>query len=188
LSPASIFPRPRAFSGEADAGSPSENAMKQTNRVRGLIAAILFAFACSALPGHPAVAEKSHAAKAHKTKTTKHARPSAPAPAPEPEPLPAPYEAQILRLAEILGGLTYLGDLCGLAQEPDWRAQMADLMEAEGKTPRAKERLAGAYNRSFRDYELSYRVCTPNAQAIITRFLEEGGRIAHEVANRYGSS
>lgn len=65
---------------------------------------------------------------------------------------------------------------------------MQALLEAEAKTAFRKERLAGTFNRSFRGYERSYRVCTPNAQAVITRFLSEGGRLAHEVVNRFSAS
>jgi uncharacterized protein (TIGR02301 family) len=107
--------------------------------------------------------------------------------APETEP-PPPYDPEILRLAEILGALTYLDTLCASNPPGDWRAKMQALLEADAKTAARKERLAGSYNRGFHDYERTYRLCTPNAQAIIGRFLAEGGKIAHEVVNRYGAS
>jgi uncharacterized protein (TIGR02301 family) len=110
------------------------------------------------------------------------------APAPEAEPPPPPYDPEILRLAEILGALTYLDALCASNPPGDWRAKMQALLEAEAKTAARKQRLAGSYNRGFRDYERTYHLCTPNAQAIIGRFLAEGGKIAHEVVNRYGAS
>jgi uncharacterized protein (TIGR02301 family) len=126
-----------------------------------------------------------------KTKPKKAAAKPAPdakaAPAPETEP-PPPYDPEILRLAEILGALTYLDGLCGANPPGDWRAKMQALLEADAKSAARKERLAGSYNRGFRDYERSYHLCTPNAQAIIGRFLAEGGKIAHEVVNRYGAS
>jgi uncharacterized protein (TIGR02301 family) len=109
------------------------------------------------------------------------------APAPEAEP-PPPYDPEILRLAEILGALTYLDTLCASNPPGDWRAKMQALLEAEAKTAARKERLAGSYNRGFHDYERTYHLCTPNAQAIIGRFLAEGAGIAHEVVNRYGAS
>ncbi len=128
--------------------------------------------------------------KHQKTKPKKAAAKPAPdakaAPAPEAEPPPPPYDPEIQRLAEILGALTYLDALC--AGNADWRAKMQALLEADAKSAARKERLAGSYNRGFRDYERTYRVCTPNAQAIIGRFLAEGGKIAHEVVNRYGAS
>ncbi|MGH6845738.1 MAG: TIGR02301 family protein [Methylocella sp.] len=109
------------------------------------------------------------------------------APAPVAEP-PPPYDPEILRLAEILGALTYLDALCASNPQADWRAKMQALLEADAKTAARKERLAGSYNRGFRDYERTYHLCTPNAQAIIGRFLAEGAGIAHEVVNRYGAS
>jgi uncharacterized protein (TIGR02301 family) len=102
------------------------------------------------------------------------------------EPPPPPYEPEILRLAEILGALAWLDDLCG--SKSDWRLRMQQFLEAEAKTPERKERFAGSFNRSFHDYEQSYQTCTPNAQIIISRFLTEGGRRAREVVNRFSAS
>jgi len=42
-----------------------------------------------------------------------------------------------------------------------------------------------AFNRGFRDYELTYRACTPIARDVVARFLDEASRIAKDVANRY---
>ncbi|MDQ6701734.1 MAG: TIGR02301 family protein [Pseudomonadota bacterium] len=130
-------------------------------------------------------------AKHQKAKPEKAAAKPAPdakaAPAPEAEP-PPPYDPEILRLAEILGALTYLDALCASNPPGDWRAKMQALLEADAKSAARKERLAGSYNRGFHDYERTYHLCTPNAQAIIGRFLAEGGKIAHEVVNRYGAS
>ncbi|MGH6838849.1 MAG: TIGR02301 family protein [Methylocella sp.] len=130
-------------------------------------------------------------AKGHKSKPKKTAAKPAPdakaAPAPVAEP-PPPYDPEILRLAEILGALTYLDALCVSNPQGDWRAKMQALLDADAKTAARKERLAGSYNRGFHDYERSYHLCTPNAQAIIGRFLAEGVGIAHTVVNRYSAS
>ncbi len=108
------------------------------------------------------------------------------APAEQPAEPPPPYEAQLLRMAEVVGALSYLRDLCGAGDGATFRAKFATLLETEGNTPARKETLAGAFNRGFRDYEMTYRACTPAAQEIVARFLEEAGRIARDVANRYG--
>jgi uncharacterized protein (TIGR02301 family) len=108
-----------------------------------------------------------------------------PAPAPAAEP-PPPYEPQLLRLAELMGALSYLRDLCGAPDADAFHAKMANLLEAEAKSETRKESLAGAYNNGFRGYELSYRVCTPAAREIIARFLDEAAKISTDVANRYG--
>jgi uncharacterized protein (TIGR02301 family) len=143
-------------------------------------------------PGPPGGNPQHGKAKHPKTKpkaamAAKPAPNAKAAPAPEAEP-PPPYDPEILRLAEILGALTYLDALCAADPPGDWRAKMQVLLEAEAKTAARKERLAGSYNRGFHDYERTYHLCTPNAQAIIGRFLAEGAGIAHEVVNRYGAS
>lgn len=116
---------------------------------------------------------------------------TAPAPgaaAPVVDGPPPPYEPQLLRLSEILGALSYLRDLCGAKDGDDWRAKMSSLLEAEAKTRPRRQKLAGAFNRGFRGYEITYRGCTPNAELAISRYLEEGGRLAHDITYRYGSS
>ncbi len=105
---------------------------------------------------------------------------------PAPEAPPPPYEPQMLRLAEILGALAYLDDICG--SNDDWRAKMQDLLEAEAKTENRKERLAGTFNRGFHDYQQTYQACTPNAQIIISRFLAEGGALAREIVSKFSAS
>jgi len=101
---------------------------------------------------------------------------------------PPPYEPQLLRLSEILGALSYLRDICGARDGDAWRAKMAALLDAEAKTQTRRERLAGAFNRGFRGYEVIYRSCTPNAETVIGRYLTEGGRIARDINYRYGAS
>ena len=99
---------------------------------------------------------------------------------------PIPYEPQLLRLAEILGSLSFLRDLCGAGDGDKWRSQMAALLAAEGTTEARKERLAGSFNKGFRGFEQSYRACTPNAELAVSRYIEEGERIARDVSSRYG--
>jgi uncharacterized protein (TIGR02301 family) len=110
-----------------------------------------------------------------------------PAAAPPPtEAPPPPYEPQLLRLAEILGSLAFLRDLCGLKDGDKFRAKMAELLDAEAKTEKRKDMLAGAFNRGFRGYEVIYRSCTPAADSVIGRYLNEAERLAHELNNRFG--
>ena len=136
---------------------------------------------------NPQHGKANHKKTKPKKAAAKPAPDAKPAPAPQAEP-PPPYDPEILRLAEILGALTYLDALCASNPPGDWRAKMQALLEAEAKTAARKQRLAGSYNRGFHDYERTYHMCTPNAQAIIGRFLAEGAGTAHEVVNRYGAS
>lgn len=107
-------------------------------------------------------------------------------PAPAVEPPPAPYEKELLRLAEIMGSLAMLRPLCSAPDATEWSRRMQILLEAEGSTPGRRERLAGAYNKGYQAYALTYRVCTPSAQEASVRFLAEGEQLARNITGRYG--
>ncbi len=129
-----------------------------------------------------------HGAKAANKAANKPAN-KAPAklPAEPSEPPPPPYDAQIQRLAEVLGGLSFLRDLCGEGDGDDWRGKMAQLRDADAPAGARRQRLTAAFNRGFRGYELTYRVCTPNARLVIARYLDEAESLSHEVASRYAN-
>jgi len=112
------------------------------------------------------------------------AQPAAPAPAPEPPP--APYEPELLRMAEIIGSLAFLRSLCAEPDAVEWPQRMQSLLEAEGTTPGRRERLAGAYNKGYRGYALTYRACTASASEATSRFLREGDQLARNLSGRYG--
>ncbi|MBB3972568.1 TIGR02301 family protein [Hansschlegelia beijingensis] len=118
----------------------------------------------------------------------KHAPAPPPAEAPPPPELsaPPPYEPQLLRLAEVLGALHHLRTVCAAGDADVWRDRMAALIEADAPTPERRDRLAGAFNASFRTWARSYRSCTPAAEVAVKRFLQEAGKLASEVRQRYG--
>ncbi|MGJ3261721.1 MAG: TIGR02301 family protein [Salinarimonas sp.] len=104
-------------------------------------------------------------------------------PAAPPETPPA-YEPELLRLSEVMGALAFLRDLCGADDAAEWPARMQGLIDAEGEA--RAERLAGAYNRGYRAFALTYRVCTPAAERAIAGYLDEGERLSRSVARRFG--
>ena len=148
----------------------------------------------AAMAGHLALlvlAAAAAAAPAAGPKPTPQANPSASPKSPPDAPVsPAerspPYQPQLLRLAEMIGALAYLRDLCGAGDGEKFRDRMAALLDAEGTTETRRSLLAGAYNQGFRDYQTNYRTCTPAADAIVSRYLSETARIASEIAARYG--
>ena len=113
-------------------------------------------------------------------------RPAAPA-ASGPDGMP-PYEPQLERLAERLGTLALMRDLCGDGDAAEFRTRMAALLDAEARTPAARDRLAGAFNRGVRGYAASYRTCTPSARLVIARSLAEADRLTRDLASRYGGT
>lgn len=102
-------------------------------------------------------------------------------------PPPPPYQGKIDRLAELMGTLAYLRDLCGDGDGPSWRGRMEALMSVEGGTAPARERLAGHFNRGFDGYQLTYRACTPAAETVIARALAEGTRLSDALTTQFGT-
>jgi uncharacterized protein (TIGR02301 family) len=88
-----------------------------------------------------------------------------------------PYDDKLLRLAEILGAVHYLRELCSANDGQLWRDRMKELLDTEGSTALRKARLTRSFNQGYRSYRRTYVTCTPTAQTSIERFLSEGIQI-----------
>ncbi|BDV32590.1 TIGR02301 family protein [Methylocystis iwaonis] len=132
-------------------------------------------------------AEKKRDAKPKKREAAK-GQPEATKPAPQgAEAPPPPYEGQLMRLSEIIGALAFLRDLCGEKDGEEWRDKMSALLDADAPSGPRRDKYVSAFNRGFRGYELTYRVCTPNAKAATSRYLDEAGRISRDLTYRFGN-
>lgn len=89
-----------------------------------------------------------------------------------------PYDAKLLRLAELLGSIHYLRELCGANEGQFWRDTMQELMKSESVSATRQARLTASFNQGYRSYSRTYNICTPTARAAIDRFLAEGAEIA----------
>jgi uncharacterized protein (TIGR02301 family) len=89
-------------------------------------------------------------------------------------------------LSEIVGSLAFLRTLCAGPDAAEWPKRMQVLIDTEGTTPSRRERLAGAYNRGYGGWALTYRVCTPSAQEATARFLQEGEVLSRSLTSRFG--
>lgn len=103
------------------------------------------------------------------------------------EDVVAPFDASLQRLAEILGALHYLRAICGSNEGQKWRNQMQALVDAEAPNGDRRTRMVASFNRGYRGFQQSYRTCTPAADIVIRRYLEEGAKIAREVTARYAN-
>lgn len=89
-----------------------------------------------------------------------------------------PYDDKLMRLAEILGAVHYLRELCSANDGQIWRDRMKELLDTEGGTAIRRARLTRSFNQGYRSYRRTYVTCTPTAQSSIERFLAEGIQIA----------
>jgi uncharacterized protein (TIGR02301 family) len=103
-----------------------------------------------------------------------------------PEQHDPPYEAQLLRLSEILGAVHYLRRLCDSDEGDLWRNEMLGILDAESPTPIRRARIVDRFNRGFDSFRSVYRTCTPAAVTAIDRYMEEGANIARDITARYG--
>jgi uncharacterized protein (TIGR02301 family) len=99
----------------------------------------------------------------------------------------APFDAGLARLSEILGSLHYLRGICGANEGAKWRAEMQALLDAEAPSGQRRAQFIAHFNRGYRAYLQTYRTCTPAADLVIRRYLEEGSKIAREVTARYSN-
>lgn len=98
----------------------------------------------------------------------------------------APYDAGLLRLAEILGSLHFLRNLCGETGSI-WRDRMETLVTTENPEPERRAQLVANFNRGYRSFSSTYASCTPSAVEAINRYTAEGERLSSELAGRYGN-
>jgi uncharacterized protein (TIGR02301 family) len=99
----------------------------------------------------------------------------------------APFDGSLQRLAEILGALHYLRNLCGANEGLKWRNEMQAIVDAEAPSGDRRARMIASFNRGYRGYQQSYRQCTPAADLVIRRYLEEGSKISREMTARYAN-
>ena len=95
-----------------------------------------------------------------------------------------PYDEQLVRLAEILGAVHYLRELCSANDGQRWRDHMRTLIDAETASAQRKARITRSFNQGYRSYSRTYTTCTPSAQTAIERFMAEGVEIAEALAEQ----
>jgi uncharacterized protein (TIGR02301 family) len=89
-----------------------------------------------------------------------------------------PYDERLMRLAELLGAVHYLRELCSANDGQLWRERMQELLNSEGSSALRRAKLSRVFNQGYRSYSRTYLSCTPSAQTTITRFLTEGAQLS----------
>ena len=99
----------------------------------------------------------------------------------------APFDGDLQRLAEILGGLHYLRGICGSNEGNKWRSEMQALIDAETPAGARRPRMIAGFNRGYNGFQQTYRACTPAATVAIRRYIEEGSKISRDLTARYAN-
>lgn len=104
------------------------------------------------------------------------------------EAKPPPYEQRLIRLAEILGSVHYLRNLCLAKPEGTWRQSMQALIDREtAGEPKRREHMTAAFNRGYRTFASVYTACTESATLAEERYRAEGATLASEIVARFGN-
>lgn len=98
----------------------------------------------------------------------------------------APFEPGLMRLAEVLGSLHFLRNLCG-EKGDQWRTEMEKLLASENPSPERRARFIAAFNRGYRSFGSTYTQCTASASEAIGRYMKEGETLSRDIASRYGN-
>jgi uncharacterized protein (TIGR02301 family) len=108
-------------------------------------------------------------------------------PSPPAQDEPAPYDPDLRRLSEILGALHFLRGICNSNEGQKWRSEAQAMIDAEAPTGNRHDEMVAGFNRGYRGFQQSYRTCTPAADIVIRRYLEEGAKIARDITARYAN-
>ncbi len=98
----------------------------------------------------------------------------------------SPFEPQLIRLAEVLGSLHYLRNLCG-EQGTQWRDEMEKLLASENPEPARRARFIASFNHGYRSFDGIYVNCTASATEAINRYMKEGEALSRDIASRFGN-
>lgn len=98
----------------------------------------------------------------------------------------APFEPGLMRLAEVLGSLHFLRNLCG-EKGTQWRGEMEKLLQAENPSAERRARFIASFNRGYRSFDGTYTACTPSATEAISRYMKEGEALSRDIASRFGN-
>ncbi len=97
-----------------------------------------------------------------------------------------PYNNKLLRLAEVLGSVHFLRNLCGETTN-QWRDAMNDLVVSESPTPERKAKLIASFNHGYRSYGGIYLHCTGAATSALDKFMSEGKALSEDIALRFAN-
>ncbi|MEM8797225.1 MAG: TIGR02301 family protein [Pseudomonadota bacterium] len=99
----------------------------------------------------------------------------------------SPYEADLLRLSEIIGSVHFLSLICAPEDGLIWHEKMQEMIEAEGTTELRRAKLVERFNSGFSGFQATYQKCTPSAETVRARFLEEAEDIVLRLTRDFGS-
>jgi uncharacterized protein (TIGR02301 family) len=92
------------------------------------------------------------------------------------------YRAQLVELAEVLGGSHYLRTLCDGTRNQRWRDYMRGIIERE---PNYNAVLVEGFNRGYRNEETRFPACDQRAEQMEAELRAQGLRVSQGLRARH---
>lgn len=89
----------------------------------------------------------------------------------------------LMRLAEILGSVHHLRDVCGANDGLLWRNKMIDMMNVAKLDPKQRKAMISHFNDAFYDARTRFPQCTSDAANRANALFDEAHRLAERLAN-----
>lgn len=97
-----------------------------------------------------------------------------------------PYETRLYRVAELVGSLHYLNNLCGTVENNRLRETLQKVITAEtANEPARRRQLVSRYNKGYRTFASVYTSCTDAAKTLEAQYRQEGRDLVIELLARY---
>jgi len=93
------------------------------------------------------------------------------------------FDNGLMRLAEILGAVHHLRNICGTNDGPLWRNKMIDMMNAVELAAPDRQKIITHFNDAYYQARTDYPVCTDEAAQRADLLFSEGHQLAGELAN-----
>ncbi len=101
-------------------------------------------------------------------------------------PLPAAasqFNDGLTRLAEILGSVHHLRDVCGANEGSLWRNKMIDMMNVAKLSPKERKTIIAHFNNAFYEARTRFPRCTSDAAKRANSLFNEAHRLAARLVN-----
>lgn len=88
----------------------------------------------------------------------------------------------VMQLAEVLGAVHHLRTLCGTNEGQLWRNKMIEMMGAIDPSEMERKALIKRFNDAYYRYRNAYPNCTGTAAGQSDKLMQDGQRLAAELA------
>lgn len=92
------------------------------------------------------------------------------------------YQAELLQLAELLGGVHHHRRNCYPAEEQTWRDSMIGLVSRQNPPNWLREQMISRFNAGFHKEQSAYPTCNGNSQRRSSQLASDGSRLARKMA------